>query len=125
MELYNKKPKVLYVDDEKDNLLVFKSSFRRIYDVSTATSAFEGEEIALKENFDVIISDHLMPDKTGVEFLNDLEDGIGTLRIILTGYSDIDAVIEALNTGKIDKYISKPWSKSSLQKLNPRSVLYI
>jgi signal transduction histidine kinase/YesN/AraC family two-component response regulator len=115
MKAIQDRPKLLYVDDEEDNLLVFKSSFRRVYEVLTASSALEAKEILSKNNVDVIISDQRMPQKTGVEFLNELPEEMENVRMILTGYSDIDAVISALNGGKIACFISKPWEKDKLQ----------
>ncbi len=111
------KPKVLYVDDEEDNLLVFKSSMRRFYDVETADSAKTAMDILKDNEFDIIISDQRMPKVNGVEFLNNLPDETRSLRMILTGYSDVDIVIKALNKGRIDRYISKPWKKDELQQI--------
>lgn len=111
------KPKLLYVDDEEDNLLVFQSSMRRFYDVATANSAFAAMDLLKEQEFDVIVSDQRMPKINGVEFLNNLPEQIQNVRIILTGYSDLDIVIQALNRGKIDRYISKPWKKDELQQI--------
>ncbi len=63
-----------------------------------------------------VISDLRMIGMTGLEFLNSLSDEYDNLRMILTGYSDMEAIVDALNTGKVYKYITKPWDKSSLQK---------
>ena len=117
MQTASTKPKVLYVDDEEDNLLVFSSSMRRFYDVETANSANHAMNILKDKAFDVIISDQRMPKVNGVEFLNNLPDETRSLRMILTGYSDVDIVIKALNNGRIDKYISKPWKKDELQQI--------
>src|SRR5688500_11180561 len=108
------KPKILYIDDEEDNLLVFKSSFRRDYHIETASSVKSGNEILKWENFDIIISDQRMPDTTGVEFLKNMDGS--QLRIIMSGYSDMEAVADALNSGKIYKYIKKPWKKEELKE---------
>ena len=101
------KPNVLYVDDEQDNLLVFKSSFRRNYNIQTASSAKEGLELLKDNNFEMVISDQNMPGMTGVEFLKNLPDDRDCVRMILTGFSDIGAVIDALNTGKILSHSSR------------------
>lgn len=114
MHSENFKPNILYVDDEQDNLLVFKSSFRRNYNIYTALSAKEGIDLMKDNNFEIVISDQNMPGMTGVEFLNGLSDNFDCIRMILTGFSDIGAVIDALNTGKIQKYITKPWEKEDL-----------
>lgn len=118
------KPKILYVDDEEENLLVFKATFRKNYHIITATSADEGKQL-LKDNLvEVIISDQRMPETTGVDFLNSLPDEPENVRMILTGYSDMEAIIDALNNGKIYKYISKPWEKSELQKVMDEALRF-
>lgn len=111
------KPKhtLLYVDDEEDNLVVFKSAFRRDYKVLTATSAAEGLEIVKSNNVDLIITDQRMPHMTGIQFLKNLPEDALSIRMILTGYSDIEAVIDAINTGKVYRYITKPWNKDELK----------
>jgi signal transduction histidine kinase/response regulator RpfG family c-di-GMP phosphodiesterase len=111
------KPKVLYVDDEEENLLVFKATFKKLYHVLTAGSAQEGIQLIQENPVDILISDQRMPGITGVEFLNSLPEEPQNIRMILTGYSDMEAIIEALNSGKIYKYIAKPWEKNELHKV--------
>jgi signal transduction histidine kinase/CheY-like chemotaxis protein len=118
-------PKVLYVDDEKENLLVFKSTFRRYFDILTASSASEAGKLLLDHEVDVIISDQRMPDMSGVDFLKSLPDSQKNIRIVMTGYSDIEAVVEALNSGKIYKYIPKPWEKESLLDMITSAVSHL
>ena len=115
MQINDEKPKILYVDDEEDNLHVFKSSFRRHYDIITGVSAKEGVELLKDNQVDLVISDQRMPQVSGVEFLLSLPDEPESIRMIMTGYSDIETVIDALNTGKIQKYIKKPWVKEELK----------
>ena len=117
------KPKVLYLDDEEENLLVFTSSFRRYYDISAVQSVTEAREISKNISFDIIISDQRMPDITGVEFLKSIPGRQDDIRIILTGYSDIEAVIDALNTGKIYKFIKKPWEKEELKTILDEAII--
>lgn len=112
----NSNPKILYVDDEEENLLVFQSSFRRQFDIETARTVQEAHRLMNTANFDIIISDQRMPGKSGVEFLKEIPDTHENIRMIMTGYSDIEAVIDALNTGRIHKYIRKPWKKEELGK---------
>ena len=109
------KPKVLYIDDEEDNLVVFKSAFRRHYDILLATSAAEALEVLGSNKVDMVITDQRMPGMTGIELLKSLPDEPEIIRIILTGYSDIEAVIEAINVGKVYRYITKPWDKFELK----------
>ncbi|MFA6260589.1 MAG: GAF domain-containing protein [Bacteroidia bacterium] len=125
MELENLKPRVLYVDDEQENLLVFRSTFRRYFDILTANSASEAGNLLLDQVVDVIISDQRMPDMSGVDFLKSLPDTQNNIRIIMTGYSDIGAVVDALNSGKIYKYIPKPWEKDSLLDMITDAVSHL
>lgn len=118
-------PKVLYVDDEQENLLVFRSTFRRYFDILTATSASEAGKLLLDQDVDVIISDQRMPDMSGVDFLKSLPESQKNIRIIMTGYSDIGAVVDALNSGKIYKYIPKPWEKDSLLDMITDAVSFL
>jgi class 3 adenylate cyclase len=109
------KPSILYIDDEEDNLIVFKSAFRRIYKVFTAISGEEGLEIMSNEDIALVITDQRMPRMTGTQFLQNLPENGEVIRMILTGYSDVEAVIDAINTGKVYRYITKPWSKDELK----------
>lgn len=110
-----KNPSVLYVDDEEDNLFVFKSAFRRDYNVFTALSGLEGLEILKKEKFSVIITDQRMPHMTGTQFLQQIPEETMSIRMIMTGYSDVESIIDAINTGKVYRYITKPWDKDELK----------
>jgi response regulator RpfG family c-di-GMP phosphodiesterase len=109
---------ILYVDDEINNLHSFKATFRNSYDIITALSAEEGKKI-LKENskdVQIIITDQRMPGMTGVEFLSSIiKEYPEPLRILLTGYSDMQAVVDAINQGQIYQYISKPWEEQHLK----------
>ena len=113
----NEKTKVLYIDDEPNNLVSFKASFRIKYDVTTCLSAAEALDVLEKEKVQVIVTDQRMPNMTGVEFLESILDTHPEpVRILLTGYADINAVIDAVNKGKIYKYLSKPWNEQELDK---------
>lgn len=104
--------KVLYVDDERNNLQAFKALFRKDYDILLAESAEEGLKVLEKEVIHVIICDQRMPGMTGVEFFESiLEKFPYPIRILLTGYTDIQAVIEAINRGQIYRFIDKPWDQ--------------
>lgn len=101
---------VLYVDDEPLALTTFKAAFRRVYDVHTANSAEEGRAILKEQDIKVIITDQRMPKETGIEFLiSIIEKYPQPLRIILTGYADINAVVDAVNKGQVFRYLSKPY----------------
>lgn len=106
---------VLYVDDEIHNLTAFKASFRRRYTIFTALSANEGKDILKNNDIHVIITDQRMPEITGIEFLESIIPEYPDVpRLLLTGYADINAVIEAINKGSIFKYIQKPWDEDEL-----------
>lgn len=109
-------PPILYIDDEQDNLTVFNSSFRRFYDIHTALSGFEGLEIMRKENIWLIITDQRMPGMSGTEFLErTLIDYPDCIRIILTGFSDVNAVIQAINKSMVYRYVTKPWELEEMK----------
>jgi response regulator RpfG family c-di-GMP phosphodiesterase len=110
------KIKILYVDDEENNLQAFKATFRRDYKIFIAISAKEGEEILSKEKVDIIITDQRMPEKTGVEFLESIIPiHPEPIRLLLTGYTDIQAVIDAINKGQVYHYLTKPWEEDYLR----------
>jgi PAS domain S-box-containing protein len=110
------KIKVLYIDDEIGNLNAFKASFRRQFEVYTAISADEGYEILKSTPIEVVISDQRMPGKTGIDFFESIIDlHPNPIRILLTGYTDIDAVINAINKGRVYSYVTKPWNEYDLK----------
>lgn len=112
----NSKHSVLYIDDEEHNLISFKSTFRRAYDIHVATSGQRGLEIMEQNEIHLVITDQRMPEMTGVEFLEQVmllyPD---CMRMIMTGFSDMDAIIEAINKGNIYRYIAKPWNREELR----------
>ncbi|WP_026905025.1 response regulator [Pedobacter glucosidilyticus] len=110
-----KKIVVLYVDDEENNLISFKANFRIKYQVHTALSGDDALKIMETKAVDIIITDQRMPNMTGVEFLEKvLEKFPEPMRILLTGYADMSAVIDAVNKGKIFHYLNKPWDEAEL-----------
>lgn len=111
----DKKIVVLYVDDEENNLISFKANFRMKYQVLTAISGDDALKIMEGKAVDIIITDQRMPNMTGVEFLEKvLEKFPEPMRILLTGYADMSAVIDAVNKGKIFHYLTKPWNEEEL-----------
>ncbi len=106
---------ILYVDDEPHNLITFKASFRRKYKILTAESGDEGLKVIRKNDVDLVISDQRMPGMTGVEFLEQVaREYPDTIRVILTGFSDVESIINAINNGGIFRYITKPWSETEI-----------
>ena len=107
---------VLYVDDEVNNLNSFKAAFRHDFEVFTAISAKEGRKILDSTEIGVIITDHRMPVMTGIEFLESIiQPYPDTIRILLTGFADINAVMDAINRGHVYKYLVKPWQNDELK----------
>ena len=107
---------VLYVDDEINNLNSFKAAFRRDFEIYTAQSAREGRKILDSCEIGVIITDQRMPGMTGIEFLESILAVFpDTIRILLTGFSDMNAVMDAINRGQVYKYLVKPWQNDELK----------
>ncbi|GHE33264.1 response regulator [Sphingobacterium griseoflavum] len=118
----SKKITVLYVDDEENNLMSFKATFRLKYQVLTAISGAKALEIVRQTPVDIIITDQRMPEMTGVEFLEEIiKIDPEPMRILLTGYTDMAAVVDAVNKGKIFHYLNKPWSEEELDQTIQRA----
>ncbi len=112
----NDRIRVLFVDDEEHNLKSFRSAFRRDMDVLIANSGPEALELLKKESVHVIISDQRMPGMTGSEFLAIArERSPSAMRMLLTGYADMEAVIAAVNNGGIYAYATKPWDENDIR----------
>ncbi|ABG52996.1 putative GAF sensor protein [Trichodesmium erythraeum IMS101] len=114
-----KKPLMLVVDDEPDNLDLLYRAFRRDFNVLKAESGIKALEIlALEGEVAIIISDQRMPEMKGTEFLSKtLPQFPNTIRIILTGFTDVEDLVEAINYGQVYKYITKPWDPNELKKV--------
>lgn len=107
---------VLYIDDEPNNVTSFRAAFRRVFNIFTAESAEEGRKILETETIHVILSDQRMPKMTGIEFFQSIiESHPDPIRILITGYTDINAVIDAINVGQVYKYLSKPWNEEEVK----------
>lgn len=106
----------LVVDDEPDILDAIQRLFRKDYRVLTARTAAEALELVEVEDVQVVMSDQRMPRMSGIEFLAELrETHPEIVRVLFTGYSNIDHVIDAINEGHVYRYISKPWKPSELK----------
>lgn len=107
---------ILYVDDEEQNLISMKATFRNDYKVFTAKSGKEGLAVMKENDIHMVITDQRMPGMTGVEFLEVIvPEYPDTIRILLTGFSDIEAIIGAINSGRVFRYITKPWDENELR----------
>lgn len=113
---------VLYVDDEENNLISFKATFRLKYKVLTAINGPTAIDLVQKNHIDIIITDQRMPEMTGVALLEEIiKINPDPMRILLTGYADMAAVVDAVNKGKIFHYLSKPWSEEELDETIQRA----
>ncbi|MDN3203173.1 hybrid sensor histidine kinase/response regulator [Algoriphagus sediminis] len=102
---------VLYIDDEDNNLKSFRATLRREFNVFTALDGLEGLKIAGEKEIHVVIADQRMPGMTGTEFFEKMvKINPDPIRILLTGYSDISSVIDAINKGEVYRFIDKPWN---------------
>ncbi len=107
---------ILYVDDELDNLTAFNAVMRRHYTITTASSGEEALELLKKQEFSLVISDQRMPKMTGVELFEQVKNLYpDVIRIILTGYSEVKAIIDSINMGQVYYYITKPWNVDELK----------
>jgi len=108
---------ILYVDDEKSNLRIFRRAFKREFSIFTALSGEEALELleAHCSEIQLIITDQKMPQMTGVEFLEEILPKYNDkIRMILTGFSDIEDIMHALNKCGIFRYMVKPWKKAEM-----------
>ena len=107
--------KILIVDDEPANLRALERLFRADYDVMIAGSG--ADALALLEHHDMalLIADQRMPEMSGIELMRRTAKlRPHMVRILLTGYTDVDSLIEAINTGQVYRYITKPWNNDDL-----------
>lgn len=119
-----KKPKMLVVDDEPDNLDLLYRTFRRDFNVLRADSGVNALSVLSAEGeVAVIISDQRMPEMKGTEFLSKtVPEFPDTVRIILTGFTDVEDLVEAINSGQVYKYITKPWDPNELKAVVQRAA---
>jgi diguanylate cyclase (GGDEF)-like protein/PAS domain S-box-containing protein len=108
---------LLLLDDEQPILSSLKRLLRRDdYRILTATSAKEAFELLANHKVGVIVSDHRMPEMTGVEFLRRVKELYpSSVRMALSGYTDLDSVTDAINQGAIYRFLTKPWDDSMLR----------
>lgn len=108
---------VLYIDDERHNLYAFRAAFRNDYEIFLAEGAEEARQILAEREIPIIIADQRMPKETGIEFFDSIKESQPfAMRILLTGYTDIQAVISAVNLGNIFRYLQKPWREEEIRE---------
>ncbi|MFA5677336.1 MAG: response regulator [Pseudomonas sp.] len=107
--------RILFVDDEERILRTLAMQFRRHYQVFTESDPQKVMALLQQQPMDIVVSDQRMPGMSGSQLLAQVQqDYPHTLRILLTGYSDLEAAVEALNSGGIFRYLTKPWVTSEM-----------
>ncbi len=107
---------ILYIDDSAQNLISFKSAFSQDYYIHTASSGAAGLKIMEQHTIQLVITDQQIPDMSGIEFLERILTLYpNSMRMIMTGISDKDTIIQAINKGNIFRYVTKPWSREDLK----------
>ncbi len=109
---------ILYVDDEELSHILFKAVFGDDFTVHRAISAREALDILRREPIQLLVTDQCMPEMTGAELLVEICDEFPDIgRVMLTAYSDLDAVVQAVNAGRLDRYVTKPWDAEELREV--------
>jgi DNA-binding NtrC family response regulator len=109
------KANILFVDDEERVLRSLEMLFRHRFKVFTTTDGNEAVDICRRDRVHVVVSDQRMPMITGVEVLRRVREvSPNTMRLLLTGYSDLQAIVDSVNEGEIFRYLSKPWSAKEI-----------
>ncbi len=111
---------ILYVDDEESNLSIFKNAFRREFTIHLSTSASEGLAILKEHQIDMIITDQMMPEMTGIDFLKKVKEiypDIPPSRLILSGYTPPEEIEMAYDQLNLFQFVSKPWKKEELMEI--------
>ena len=111
-------PKVVYLDDEEINLLLFKEMFKKDFDVFTTTFPEEALEFVKNNHVEFVFTDQRMPLMSGVEFLKEMEEmqiSASPKKVMISGYAAEGEVGEAIRTNLIDRFIDKPWTYDGLK----------
>ena len=118
-----RRPAVLFVDDEERVLNALSHLFRDAYDVDTANGGAQALEKLRARRFHVLVSDQRMPEMPGVELLRQAKTfAPGTVRLLLTGYSDLAAIVGSVNESEVFRFVSKPWQEDDLRATLAESV---
>jgi serine/threonine-protein kinase len=118
-----KQARILVVDDEERILTALKSLFRMRYHVFATTDGYKALDFIRRHNIHVIISDQRMPIMPGVELLRQARTiSPHSVRILLTGYSDLASIVGSINDGEVYRFISKPWNNQELQQTVEEAV---
>ncbi|MDR3419329.1 MAG: response regulator [Nevskia sp.] len=115
--------RVLFVDDEPRVLTTMRMLFRGQYELHFADGGAPALELLRQHPVDVIVSDQRMPGMSGIELLRAARElAPGAMRVLLTGYSDLNAIIGSINEGEIFRFVNKPWSNQDLSATLARAV---
>jgi signal transduction histidine kinase len=119
------RPRVLVVDDERQTVRAVKYLLRRQYEVLGATRAEDALKILEERPVDVVLCDQRMPGMTGDQLLARIaQDYNRTVRVLITAYTDMDALVRSINHGKIFAYLQKPWQPEELERVVKNAVDY-
>ena len=117
--------KLMIVDDERANLRLLERMFGSDYECLTASSGEEAIRLLRQHDVAILITDQRMPQMTGIDLLKQTaESRPHMVRILLTGYTDVDALVEAINSGLVYMYVTKPWNNNDLKVLVARALEY-
>lgn len=119
----SEKAKILFVDDEPQILVSLRALFRAKYQVFIANSGEQALEIVKAEHIHAVISDQRMPGMLGHEVLSRIKHiSPNTMRLLLTGYSDLKAIMASINEGEVFRFINKPWDNAELRRIVDSAV---
>ena len=114
----NFKPRVLYLDDDQGNLDSFRANFREQFEIYIAASPVDAYNMIDSEQINIVIADHNMPSMSGVEFLESVsKDYPSVQRILLTGYTEMVPIVEAVNKGKVFRILTKPFNMKEISTM--------
>jgi DNA-binding NtrC family response regulator len=112
------KARVLFLDDEERIVNLLRIMFRNTYEVFTATNGHDALKTVQQQDIHVVVSDQRMPEMTGIEFLTKVRQASpNTMRILLTGYSDLTAIVGSVNEGEVFRFINKPWNQEDITSI--------
>ncbi|MEO7403975.1 MAG: protein kinase, partial [Burkholderiales bacterium] len=118
-----RRPCVLFVDDEERVLNALRSIFKNLYDIETATNGPDALAILQSKHVHLVVSDQRMPGMLGVEVLRQARQfAPATVRILLTGYSDLAAIVGSVNDGEVYRFVNKPWNQGDLQQIVAEAI---
>lgn len=112
------KPRILYLDDDQSNLDSFKANFRKNFEIHAVTNPIEAYNLIDEHDIQIVVTDHNMPSISGVEFLESVaKDYPNVQRILLTGFTELISVVDAVNRGKVFRIITKPFNLTEIKSM--------